>query len=121
VLQEFRDLLNRGSVIDVAVGFVMGIAFTAIVTAIVEGLVNPLIALVIPGLDDLGQWTVGAFAFGRVLSAIINFVAVGLVVFLLVRGYNKLQREQPATAETESQQVVLLTEIRDELKSRHGE
>jgi large conductance mechanosensitive channel len=121
VLQEFRDFLNRGSVIDVAVGFVMGIAFTAIVTAIVEGLLNPFIALVIPGLDDLGQWTVGSFAFGRVLSAIINFVAVGLVVFLLVRAYNKLQREQPATAETESQQVVLLTEIRDELKSRHGE
>jgi large conductance mechanosensitive channel len=121
VLQEFRDFLNRGNMIDVAVGFVLGIAFTAIVTALVEGLVNPLIALVIPGLDDLGQWTVGSFAFGRVLSAIINFVAVGLVVFLLVRGYNKFQREQPVTPDRASDEVVLLTEIRDELKGRHGE
>jgi large conductance mechanosensitive channel len=120
VLQEFRDFLNRGHVIDVAVGFVMGIAFTTIVTAIVEGVVNPLIALVIPGLDDLGQWEVGSFALGRVVSAIINFVAVGLVVFLLVKGYNKFKRDQPATADTESPEVVLLTEIRDELRSRHG-
>ena len=118
MLQEFRDFLNRGNVVDVAVGFVLGIAFTAIVTAIVEGLVNPLIALLIPGLDDLGQWMIGPFAVGRVLSAIINFMAVGLVVFLLVRAYNRFKREQPVTAD--SDEVVLLTEIRDELRSHSG-
>ncbi len=120
MLQEFRNFLNRGNVIDVAVGFVLGIAFTAIVTAIVEGVVNPLIALVIPGLDDLGQWMVGSFAFGRVLSAIINFVAVGFVVFLIIKAYNKFKSEHPVTPESASDEVVLLTEIRDELRSRPG-
>ena len=63
---------------------------------------------------------VGSFGFGRVLSAIINFIAVGLVVFLLVRAYNRFKREQPVTAETRAE-VVLLTEIRDELRSQSGQ
>ena len=61
---------------------------------------------------------IGPFAVGRVLSAIINFMAVGLVVFLLVRAYNRFKRAQPVTAD--SDEVVLLTEIRDELRSHSG-
>jgi large conductance mechanosensitive channel len=118
VLNEFRDFLNRGNVIDVAVGFVMGVAFTSVVTAIVEGLIDPLIALVIPGLDDLSEWMVGSFAFGRVFSAAINFTAVGVVVFLLVKAYNRFKRDQAAKP---SEEVVLLTDIRDVLRARSGQ
>lgn len=81
--QEFKAFVARGNVIDLAVAVVIGAAFTKIVTAIVDGLIMPLVGKVLPG-GDWQAWAPGGYALGSVLAAIINFVIVALVVFLVL-------------------------------------
>lgn len=129
MVSELKAFLLRGNVIDLAVAVVIGAAFTAIITAIVEGLINPLIALVI-GQPDLSavDLTIGddpetatVFAFGRVLGAMINFLLVGLVLFAAVRGTNRLveaRRDETTDVVTPAEtpeDILLLREIRDRL------
>jgi large conductance mechanosensitive channel len=117
MIQEFKDFISRGSFIDVAVGFVMGVAFTAVVTTFVDRIINPLISLVF----DVGDLeSVGTFAengsVGAVIAALINFVLVGLVLFLVVKAYNRMR--EPEEAPGPSEEIALLTEIRDALARR---
>jgi len=123
VIQEFREFVNRGSFVDLAVGFVMGVAVTGVVTAIVERLVMPLIALLFgqPNFDAIGQFAceggVCAGSVGAVFTAIVNFLLIALVLFFIVKAYNRLQRSDPEEPEPEAdpEDVVLLREIRDAL------
>jgi large conductance mechanosensitive channel len=125
VLKEFKDFISKGSLVDIAVGFVMGVAFASVVSAFVGRIVNPLIGMIfnVSSLDTaltfgtideatgLPAGSVGAF-----LGALLNFVIVGFVMFIVVRAYNKLKaKEEEAQAEP-SEDIVLLTEIRDSLK-----
>jgi large conductance mechanosensitive channel len=117
MIQEFKEFINKGNFIDIAVGFVMGAAFTAVVTTFVDRLVNPLISLVF----DVGDLeSVGTFAengsVGAVIAALINFALIGLVLFFVVRAYNHMRR--PIEAAGPSEEVTLLTEIRDALTTR---
>ncbi len=121
--QEFKEFAMRGNVLDMAVGVVVGSAFTAIVTSIVENLLTPLLGLLIPD-STFAEWAPGGFGIGAVINAIISFIITAFVVFLLVKGVNKLTHlkkqekepapEEPAGPTTEE----LLTEIRDLLKEQ---
>lgn len=132
---EFKEFIVTGNVIDLAVGVVIGSAFTAIVTRVVEGLITPLIALVISlftnstSMDD----SIGAlvwsprkgvvFDFGSVITAIITFLITGFVLFAVVKGINKLQSLNKAPEEEEEEEVTAedyLAEIRDLLRLQSG-
>jgi large conductance mechanosensitive channel len=104
VLKDFKAFILRGSVVDLAVGIVIGAAFTAVVTAFVSDLLTPLIA--IPGKTDFSklQFTVGGgvFKYGTFLNAVISFVLVAAAVFfVVVRPVNALMARRRAGAETE--------------------
>ena len=123
--QEFKEFAMRGNVLDMAVGVVVGSAFTAIVTSIVQNLLTPLLGLLIPD-STFAEWAPGGFGIGAFINSIISFIITAFVVFLLVKGVNKLthlkkqeeaqaqEPEEPACPTTEE----LLTEIRDLLKEQ---
>ena len=120
---EFKEFAMRGNVLDMAVGVVVGSAFTAIVTSIVQNLLTPLLGLLIPD-STFAEWAPGGFGIGAVINSIITFLITAFVVFLLVKGVNKLthlkkqeepqEPEEPKAPTTEE----LLTEIRDLLKEQ---
>ena len=122
--QEFKEFAMRGNVLDMAVGVVVGSAFTAIVTSIVQNLLTPLLGLLIPD-STFAEWAPGGFGIGAVINSIITFLITAFVVFLLVKGVNKLthlkkqeepqEPEEPKAPTTEE----LLTEIRDLLKEQN--
>ncbi len=137
-LREFKAFLMRGNVIDLAVGVVIGAAFTAIVTSMVEDLFNPIIGLLMGGMDFSNLFVVvsgerkatlaatrdggaAVLAVGKFLNAIIKFIIVGFAVFWMVKMLSKLQASkavEKATAPPPTPTETLLTEIRDELKAR---
>ena len=127
MLQEFRDFIAKGNVMDMAVGIIIGAAFTAIVTSLVEDLVNPLLGIFIGGIDfssisfGLGD---AQFMVGNFINAVIKFVIVAWVVFLLVKMVNRVKDaavkkgEPVPAAPAGPTQEELLTEIRDALRAR---
>lgn len=133
MIKEFREFIARGNVMDLAVGIIIGAAFTAIVTSLVNDLINPLIGLVIGGMDfSAMQIAIGegdhqaTFRYGAFLTAVINFLIIAWVVFLLIKGINKVQniakRDDPDEGKdvqevTAPTQEELLVEIRDILKT----
>ena len=115
MLKEFRDFINRGNLIDLAVAFVLGAAFGSVVTALTEGIVTPLIGRIIR-VDSLQSYVIaGDIEIGRLLAALLNFVVVAFVMFLVVKAYNRTRKPVEVSDPAE---IVLLREIRDELKSR---
>lgn len=122
-VDEFKAFIIRGNVLDMAVGVVVGSAFTAIVTSIVENLLTPIIGLFIPD-STFAQWAPGGFGIGAVINTIITFLITAFVVFWIVKVVNKvsdlnkkeeeLAPEEPAGPTTEE----LLMEIRDLLREK---
>jgi large conductance mechanosensitive channel len=116
LLKEFRDFINRGNLIDLAVAFVLGVAFAGVITSLTEGIVTPLIGRIFQ-VDNLQTYVIGGdVEIGRFLAAILNFVLVAFVMFLVVKAYNRMKK--PAEAAADPAEIVLLREIRDALKSR---
>jgi large conductance mechanosensitive channel len=122
---EFREFLNRGNFIDFAVAVVIGGAVTVVVESIVTGLITPIIAAIFgeSDLSQVGTFTINnsTFSVGVVLDALIYFVSVCLVIFFMLKAYNKATQadgpvalKKPAPAITND----LLTEIRDLMKSQ---
>jgi large conductance mechanosensitive channel len=126
VIQEFREFLLRGNVVDLAVAVVIGAAFGAVIAAVVEGLLTPLIAAIFgkPDFSELSFTINGSeFRYGVVINALITFLTVAAAVFFfVVKPINHLmaRRKQDEEAEPEAptEEVQLLTEIRDALTSR---
>ena len=125
-LVEFRDFINRGNVIDLAVGIVIGAAFTGIVNSLVNDLIMPLIGMITGGINFSGlAFTVGeaALTYGNFIQAVFNFVIIAFAVFWLIKAVNRFRKKEevkptePAAPTTEEK---LLTEIRDLLKARQG-
>jgi large conductance mechanosensitive channel len=119
MLREFRQFLLRGNVVDLAVAVVIGAAFTAIVNSLINDLIMPLIGLLLGGIDFTGlSLTAGGavIAYGNFLQAIVNFLLIGLVLFLVVRAVNRLHKQQEAAPAEPPAQEKLLTEIRDLLR-----
>ncbi|HEY5248750.1 MAG TPA: large conductance mechanosensitive channel protein MscL [Dermatophilaceae bacterium] len=127
MLKGFKDFLMRGNVVDLAVAVVIGAAFAKVVDGFLRGVINPLIASVAgkPDLDAVGSFTLNQahFSIGLVLTPLVNFVCVGACIyFLVVTPLNKLAERrargvEPKT-EAPSEEVALLTEIRDALRAR---
>ncbi|MEA3440054.1 MAG: large-conductance mechanosensitive channel protein MscL [Chloroflexota bacterium] len=124
MLNEFREFLQRGNVIDLAVAVVIGAAFNDIINSIVEDVIMPVIGIILGGLDfssltiQVGE---AKILYGNFLQAIVYFLIISFVMFLVVRGYNQLKREQvdePQPPPEPTQEVKLLTEIRDLLLER---
>jgi large conductance mechanosensitive channel len=125
-IKEFRDFINRGNVIDLAVGIVIGAAFTGIVNSLVNDLLMPIIGMATGGINFTGlSFTVGeaALAYGNFIQAIINFLIIAFAVFWLVKVVNQFRKKEeakPAEPAAPTTEEKLLTEIRDLLKARQG-
>ena len=135
MLKEFKEFALKGSLLDIAVGFVMGAAFKSVVTSFTAGIVSPLIGLIFQSdLKDL-KWTVregvpdaeGTIVggidvlYGAFITTIIDFVIVAFVMFLIVKAVNRTKRkeeEAPAPAPAGPSQEELLVEIRDVLAKK---
>jgi large conductance mechanosensitive channel len=135
MIQEFKAFLMKGNVMDLAVGIIIGAAFTAIVNSLVGDLINPIIGLILGGINfsdmflDLSgtnpaslaaakESGAAVFAYGAFITALINFVIIGWVVFMLVKFMNRLMPPKPATpaAPAGPTEAELLAEILATLK-----
>ncbi len=114
MIREFKEFINKGNLVEIAVAFVMGLAFAAVVTSLSEDIVTPLIAKIF-SVDSLAAWAPGGIGLGAFLVAVINFVIVGFVMFLAVKAYNRMKANAEAIGPSE--EVVLLTEIRDNTRN----
>jgi large conductance mechanosensitive channel len=118
VLREFKDFINKGNVVAIAVGLVMALYFQKIVDAVLEGVINPIIAAIFGEANfrdigfDIGDATI---SIGLVIDAVISFVAVAFFLFLVVRTYNRWKRDDPTAGPTDDD---LLVEIRDLLAAQ---
>ncbi len=123
MLNEFKTFISKGNVLDLAVGIIIGAAFTAIVTSLVDDLIQPLIGMIIGGID-FSSWgfSIGEakFAVGNFITAIIKFVIVAWVVFLIVKAVNRMmpKKEEAPAAPAGPSDNDLLKEIVAELKAR---
>ena len=124
-LEEFKAFALRGNVMDLAVGVIIGGAFGAITTSLIDDLLMPLIGMIAGGVDLSGlSVTVGGavLAYGSFIAAVVNFLLIALVVFWLVKAVNALTRkkeaEAPAAPPEPSAEEKLLTEIRDLLREQ---
>jgi large conductance mechanosensitive channel len=121
-IKEFREFALKGNVIDLAVGVIIGAAFGTIISSLVDDVVTPLLltpALKAAHAEDLDKLIWGTVKYGKFLAAIIKFLVVAFVLFLIIQGINRMKRkkEQVAPAPPEySLQEKLLMEIRDSLK-----
>ncbi len=136
LFSEFKEFAARGNVVDLAVGVIIGAAFGKIVTSLVEQVVMPPIGLLLGRVDFSNlEWVLTpenpateeiekvAIQYGAFINTVIQFVIVAFVVFLMVKGINRMRREQAADPAPEAPPAptpteVLLAEIRDELKAR---
>ncbi|MBF0666230.1 MAG: large-conductance mechanosensitive channel protein MscL [Brevundimonas sp.] len=133
MFSEFKEFAAHGSVVDLAVGVIIGASFGKIVTSLVDQVIMPPIGLLLGGIDfSKLEWVLTpenpateavekvAIQYGAFINTLIQFLIVAFVVFLLVRGINRLRRqraEDPAPAAPTATEA-LLAEIRDELKAR---
>lgn len=141
MLSEFKSFIAKGNVMDMAVGIIIGAAFTAIVKSLVGDLLNPIIGLFMGGIDFANQYSVlsgdvpegasleaareagaAVFAWGAFIMAIINFLIIAFVVFMLVRYVNRVKEasekkeEEAPAAPAGPSELDVLVEIRDALK-----
>lgn len=122
MLNEFKAFIARGNVLDLAVGVVIGAAFTAIVTSLVDDLINPIIGLIVGGVD-FSALSVGVgdaqFMYGNFINAVIKFLIIAWVVFLIVKAVNKMMpKKEEAAAPAGPSDNDLLKEILAALKAK---
>lgn len=124
MMKEFKDFAMKGNVVDLAIGVVIGGAFGKIVSSLIDDVITPLLlkpALEAAHVSNLAELTIfGSVKYGSFLSAIINFIIVAFVLFMIIKGINAAKKKQEATstpvAPAGPSQEQLLTEIRDLLK-----
>jgi len=121
MLKEFKAFAMRGNVVDLAVGVIIGAAFSKIVSSLIEDVITPLVlkpALEAANLTQLDELTLfGTVKYGVFLSATLNFIIVAFVLFLIIKGMNASKKREAAVAPPPPPaDIVLLTEIRDLLK-----
>ncbi|MDD5823035.1 MAG: large conductance mechanosensitive channel protein MscL [Firmicutes bacterium] len=128
-IKEFKEFISRGSVMDMAVGIIVGAAFTSIVNSLVNDIIMPLIGVITGGLDFSGlSITVGdaAINYGLFIQNIVNFLIVAFCVFCMIKAINKMRDAVKKPAEEAEEEpaedpadVALLKEIRDLLKEKN--
>lgn len=123
MMKEFKEFAMKGSVVDLAIGVVIGAAFTKIVNSLVDDIITPLLlkpALDFANLKNLADLTfLGTVKYGVFISAILNFIIVAFILFLIIKGINRFKKKQEAAPPAgPSSTDKLLMEIRDELKKK---
>jgi large conductance mechanosensitive channel len=143
MLQEFKDFINRGNVLDLAIAVIMGAAFGAITNSVVNDIIMPPIGVLLGGVNfsDLGIILKGHYPtvaaavaakapvilYGKFINTVINFFIIAAVVFLIVKAFNamrnraKKEKDVPGAPPAPSREEVVLTEIRDLLAKQVGE
>jgi len=119
MFKEFKDFVLRGNVIDLAVAVVIGAAFTAIVSSLVDNVITPLLlapALKAANLQDIEKLAWGAVKYGSFLAAVIKFIIIAFILFIIVKGMKSLEKKTVPSATEPSSTDKLLMEIRDSLK-----
>jgi len=123
MIKEFKEFAMKGNVVDLAIGVIIGGAFGKIVSSLIDDVITPLLlkpALDAAHLKNLAELTVlGSVKYGSFLAAVINFIIIAFVLFLIIKGMNSAKKkevEAPAAAPEPSTQEKLLMEIRDALK-----
>lgn len=136
MFSEFKAFLNRGNVLDLAVGVIIGAAFGKIVTALTDDFITPILSIATGGIDFKNMYVpiaavpegtpatlegmkaaaIPVFAYGHFITEVINFVILAFIIFMIVRTANKALKRTDADATPAD--ILLLTEIRDELKKR---
>jgi len=132
MVSEFKEFIAKGNVLDLAVAVVIGAAFGRIVTALVDGIVMPVVSLVTGGVsvddwklvvtpaqaDATGKEIAAevAIRYGTFLQSVIDFLIVAFVIFLVIKAYNRIRRPVEAAPAAPAEEVLLLREIRDSLK-----
>ncbi|MGN0261965.1 MAG: large conductance mechanosensitive channel protein MscL [Eggerthellaceae bacterium] len=134
LIGEFKEFINQGNAMDMAVGVIIGGAFTAIVNSLIDDIINPVISIVTGG-GEVGQGLSiqiesAVINFGSLIGAIINFLLIALVVFAIVKSMNtmkektaalmkaKEEEEEPEAEPEPSEEILLLREIRDSLAAK---
>ncbi|HUW03248.1 MAG TPA: large conductance mechanosensitive channel protein MscL [Acidimicrobiales bacterium] len=129
MLEDFKDFVMKGNVLDLAVAVVIGAAFGAVIQSLVDNVINPIIAGVVgqPDISSVATFTIGSgedasvVSFGAWFNQILSFVIIAFVLFIIIRAFEQMQNRRGAGAETEGAgptEVDLLTEIRDSLKTQ---
>jgi len=132
LLSEFKEFAMRGNVVDLAVGIVIGAAFGKIVSSLVDGVIMPLVGVVVGGVNfsDLaivlveaeGEAAAVTLNYGAFIQTIVDFTIVAFAIFIVIKLMNRMKRKQeaapPAAPAEPSEEVKLLTEIRDALRAR---
>lgn len=120
-VKEFKEFTFKGNVVDLAVAVIIGGAFGKIVSSLVDDVITPLLlnpALKAVGAENIAQLSWNGVKYGNFLAAIINFLCIAIVLFVLIKSANKMKKEEPAAPEAPAgpTQEELLTEIRDLLR-----
>lgn len=138
IVQEFKEFAVKGNMMDLAIGVIIGGAFSKIIDSLVKDIIMPLISVITGGgvdftqkffvlgknpenlqsLDALQKAGVNVLTYGNFLTVFLNFLILAWVVFLLVKGMNRLRKQEPAAPAATPEDIELLREIRDELKRR---
>ena len=134
MISEFKEFIARGNVLDLAVAVVIGAAFGKIVTALVDGIIMPVISMITGGVD-VSDWkyvvtpaqldAAGkelaaevAVKYGMFFQSIIDFVLIAMAIFLVLKAYNRMRKPAEAAPAATPEDILLLREIRDSLKTR---
>ncbi len=124
IVKEFKEFAMRGSVVDMAVGVIIGSAFGKIVSSLVNDVIMPIIGIITGGIDFTGlKINIGEsnITYGNFIQNVVDFLIIAFCIFLMVKGLNKLSKKKDKktdTPSTSSKQEELLTEIRDLLKEK---
>ncbi|HVJ32216.1 MAG TPA: large conductance mechanosensitive channel protein MscL [Terriglobia bacterium] len=135
IFKEFRDFAMRGNVIDLAVGIIIGAAFTGIVTSLVNDIIMPVIGAIMKGVDFSNYFVVlrgdhydslkaakdagaATLNYGLFINTVINFLIVSFAIFIVVKQINRFKKQQDAAPAGPTKSEELLTEIRDLLKNK---
>jgi large conductance mechanosensitive channel len=121
LLKDFKAFIMRGNVVDLAVAFIMGAAFTAIISSLVDNVITPLLltpALKFAHLNDIDGLKWGAVKYGVFLSNVIKFLVIAFILFLIIKAIHKIDKKKAAAPPDPTLSERLLMEIRDELKNR---
>lgn len=121
LVSEFKEFAMKGSLMDMAVGIIIGAAIGKVVGVLVESIIMPIVGTVMGGVDfsslaiKIGDASIG---YGAFIQALIDFIIVAFVIFMILRAMNKMKKAQAEEEDAPAEDVVLLTEIRDLLKKQ---
>lgn len=121
MLKEFKNFALKGNVVDLAIAVIIGGAFGAIVSSLVDDVITPLLltpALKAANAQDLDKLAWGTVKYGKFIAAVIKFIIVAFILFLIIKGMNRFKKQEAAAPAATPEDIVLLREIRDALKNK---